>query len=1410
MRQFSSLLNEHWKRKQRLKGCYKRAAARLQFKLNLEQRRIFKSRLRQQQALALLGSEMDVKTSLNLTRPTSFNHQSDEEVTTKTKFPLFESKQKTTKAHHSSSGDDELENSSSSHDHIVDLNKKVKFSKLRYFICSYLIATLFLLLTICDSTQSQQGVIQSDPRPTIYSGQVSFGLLLSAHSSPGSELTSSASYQVRSVLAFEDPNYSTTPIDMPTATTISANNLSLSLSPSSSLLLSSSATTPIPPLLPIPLPLAFNLGHSSSERNGQLINKANLAHQVSDSETIDGEESKKLEARSRKNRQIFDRATLIQRRQQQQQQQQLLKQQQIAQMKASTSVAPVDSGPCSQVNSNALFAGMGAIWASHQANLVGDSHLNIGTYVYDSCNDLDIGQRQSVRIVSNLNAFQQTTCESPRGAPISLTIAHGDNQLRAIQLLTSFRVPVITTKEHFDLEDYNQLSNDQKKFLFSTAPSSRHLATGALRFSKKIVSLSTSAHSLPNRSYKSSSKNGLIIVSNNLPGRFLTFLKDLIPREVNYGFKLTGQPIENIKSLDALEENFKSNPASESRISTQTIPPPSIISDNSPSSTLLDSDVSLSEILNEQTRKKRDDSSSEEESEEVSDADGRMLSPTILMFITPSEAIDLVTRLRNDLAEVSRYYSLIVTTREDISPALKTIFHRGGSRLCSGKAFYTISPKPDDISEFSRYFRDTVQMEGDQSDHPLINEFAKYQSSTRTIADLDEISTEPIIKAVWTAAAAFKNVHERKCGSLVSSSSSSTGSGYSSKANEGGSEHLGGDSGSNSATSPTPGGGTTISGRIINGRQSGKSPHQECMVKMNKEMAVLVQKELKKLNVIINSTGLQSLDERRLAFDTENELITNKFSIKYINKECEITEIGQFTGVGDSQLKLNSEMLRKSFESTLPDPWPIRATPPPSTPAPVSAPAPISSKAQTTAAATSDSPTTASSDSSSKDPSTESASGGTSETSLPSESSDVVSGTGRGKRKFQSISDEDSDSDGKLNAGGDDDEARAESDLRSGERASAELEPIESPVVSSPTSKKRTSKRSRLTLASELGGKISRHNKADGHNSQGGRSKRKKQVAAPVTAMGGRGIISGVTDTEPVGSSNNNADRTTSATTNLNSAGRIQHQNYNFPTTVKPMRKLKLFTTTQGSKLEDWLPSTGVPTNLGVSNSNNNKLINLIQPSRVSTTLSGSVLSTRLHDDEQVDSGGSTIGTSLDLKIRGTTEAPVFSTLPESGGNTDLDAPAIRSQTRFAKSTLDTTESTNTSSKPLEVAATTSAETTDYVTSPSISKNSFDSHSASTSVTPLARQQTSSNFNFANQIRPMILNQTTNSQIVHDHSDSVSRLNYYKDLTSSPIPLANTSLQRSENSRYTDQIDQQGGLAFKSSSDASKDAQTQK
>lgn len=1191
----------------------------------------------------------------------------------------------------------------------------------------FILATSVFLSLVTTATQ----IHSADPRPTIYSGQVSFGLLLSAHSSTGSELSTAAS--------------SGSPL------MASVDNLLDSNSDSATTFADLTTTT---------------LNSSSSEPllSGPAITTTKLPVEVSSS--------------SRSKRQIFERTgsrgnVYASSRSNQKQ----VAKSSLGGGTSSDTQQPQPPPTCGLVNSNSLYAGMSAIWASHQANLVGDSHLAIGTYVYDSCNDLDVGQRQAVRIVSNLNAFQQTTCESPRGSPISLTIAHGDNQLRAIQLLTSFKVPVITTKEHFALEDYNQLKGDQKKFLFSTAHSSRHLAMGSLKFTKRIVTRSTSSPKLLNQFYKMSSRNGLIVISRNLPARFISYLTTFIPNHVNYEMLESSQPIDQIKSVEAIESILlKSNSglsgssgssSSESRISIKVASP---LQKTMTTATAASS-------FNRQTRETSNaldadsDSSSSplslsSSSSSLSSSDGstggsggdfdppepgeqhKMLSPTILMFITPSEAIDLITRLRNDLAEVSRYYSLIVSTREDISPALRTIFHRGGSRLCSGKAFYTISPKPDDINEFSRYFRDTVQMEGETSDHPLICEFAKYQSTSKLSADLDDVSTEPVIKAVWAAAAAFKSVYRRECSALASGSSSESiaaggvpGRSISSRQSSSG----GGASGTatSNPTQSTGGGGS-----------SKQQSHPDCMVKMNKVMSSLVQRALKRMDVTINSTGLQAFDGFRIKFDDLNELMTNKFSIKYINKECEITEVGQFSGFKESQLSIDDDLLMKSLESTLPEQWP---PPPPPVPViPVAVQTAASSlpsgsggggggEGASGAAGSSSSSAAASTGGarSSSDSSTNSdglgggdgnslsggSPGGGDSTDGSSDSSESSSST-PGKRRGQKsvLQDSDFESSNKPDGSDGDD---GESDNDSGGSGSS-----------------RNRKRSRVLspgdMVDQTGNRLARGNQNQQQIMTQLMSSgkimtltRPQTVAAPVTALSGRGLVPGATDATEYA-------------------------------TAKPMRKLKPFPNASGSTLKEWVPTTRVS-----SESMANPITTTILPETTTTGgISGrnsnkqkSIVTTR--QMEQDTNGSMDSGSDGSMKTSATTQAPVYTTLPESDGNADLEPTSKQ---------MDEKQRTRSSALPKGIRSTLEAASSDiistksptsmqdnYVTSPSITQNHLLYQNNQRQDQSLG--QARNGFAIDGSSTLTIDSQQPGSQ------EPPVRFNYMRDINTSPIPM---------------------------------------
>lgn len=1141
-----------------------------------------------------------------------------------------------------------------------------------------------------------QSQTSADPRPTIYSGQVSFGLLLSAHSSLGAELSTSASHQHSERVALvpppeetneevqEDSNstnqraiITTTILPSPSTSTGTMGDVSLS-----------ATTRPRTTLKVAPPEISIN-----TSSNSLLSLYEPLA--TSESAVYSNHTRSQRDAHQLRKRQIFEQRQKNTNRYQNARSQQ----QHNANSKLVRQSQLFETSPmCSQINANALYAGMGAIWASHQANLVGDSQLTIGTYVYDSCNDLDVGQRQSVRIVSNLNAFQQTTCEAPRGSPISLTIAHGDNQLKAIQLLTSFRVPVVSTKEPFEIEDYEKLSRDQRRFLFSTAHSSRHLASGALRFTKRIVSRLSSSPNLPNRDHKSSPKNGFIVISQNLPSKFVSYLLETIPGIVNYEMLLSERPIDQISSAEVLERNLM-KPGDTTTSASEPRGSKIINRRHDKDSSLYDSlTASSNSAINDDAESSTGESGSNQDEDQP-----KMLSPAILMFITSSEAIDLVTRLRNDLAKVSSYYSLIVATREDISPALQTIFHRGGSRLCSGKAFYTVSPKPDDIGEFSRYFRDTIQVEGENSDHPLICEYAKYKSMTKTSSDLDDIGTEPVIKAVWAAAAAFKSVYRKECSGSASSNNNQSPSSNVSRAQS--------DSSVSSGPASTPG----TSGRVMNSRQSTGSKTSECMIKMNKNLSVLVQRALKQLDVTINSTGLQAFDGFKIKFDELNELMTNKFSIKYINKECEITELGHYSGLKNSLLSLDEDTLAKSLESTLPDAWPIKPI------------APILRAHQTTV-------TDGGRSNSGEAPSATAKMDPLPMDTTSSSPSDTESSDNSG-RKLNGRRDEGRASDGsspmRSESSSEDDDSIASGLVERG-GAGSESTYTETPIRPINLDPKKKSREHTNQNAS------GRRNAATDSSRV---TQRKRQQ--PITASG-RGLP-GVTDSET----------TTQATITSSTRGRIQRNSSEEPpTTNKPMRELKPFPAqTIGTTLKEWIPSSDSIDFTTTTTRQPATPVTSSQP-RSTSPMSAS----RLYDSdgERVDPDQP----PMDLKQKATTQAPaVYTTLPESDGNTDLDHPPTRvASRRQSKST--------TSRANLETSATT--ESSDYIASaPPQTGSSTDSH------IPLGRLDLLLNKPLINQTYRAVSASGIDSVSDYKSSRLPTKLNYLSaDLNTSPVPLS--------------------------------------
>lgn len=1106
---------------------------------------------------------------------------------------------------------------------------------------------------------SSQQQATGDPRPTIYSGQISIGLLLSAHSSSTMELASSASQQVRTFFALQETNENRT---------------------------SNESNTDYKP----PPGLSIGASETSKQVDGSLImERPYINDEVS---YMEGEHMNT--SYRRRKRQLFDSST-----------RQSNNQRSTAQ-EANNNGA--NSQLCSQVNLNALYAGMGAIWASHQANLVAGSQSLIGTYVYDSCNDLNVGQRQSVRIVSNLNAFQQTTCESPRGSPISLTIAHGDNQLRAIQLLTSFKVPVISTKEHFALEEYQQLSRDQRKYLFATAPSSRHLALGALKFAKRIVAKSSGSPKLLNQFHKLSSRNGLVIVSRNLPTRFMGFLSETVPNLVNYEFLQTSQPIEQVSSIQGLESLLmkRNSAAGSSGASSASGGPAASESRPNPEISPMPSLERRSDMGGGGDELSMGGDSGSDSLEEIN---MKMISPTILMFITTAEAIDLITRLRNDLADVSKYYSLIVVTREDITPALRTIFSRGGSRLCSGKAFYTISPKPDDMVEFSRYFRDTVQIEGESSEHPLICEFAKQRSSSRLAHDIDDVSAEPVIKAVWTAAAAFMQVHRRECGAYLNNGAQSSSSATSTSANLYAKNPASNNNPKEEATNNQDSAARNLKGRQSNSQTgqasaaSGKSAHSECMFKMSKSMTQLVQRTLKRLDVTINSTGLQSLDGFRVKFDDMNELISNKFSIRHINKECEIEEIGQYTGLKESSLRLDDSALAKSLESTLPDAWPLGS----------SSSTPSSGGTSTGASSSTDSTANSSAGNSNfndatspsgVDSASSSGSGAAKETassSDPSNSSEGGSDGGQNAMAGGSLGEQPASTTHKQSRKRRPAIIREDLSHDPNEGSWREPEPENNEGENNPDNNNQDQ-----SLATSIHDRIARHRPNKRSRSDSLEAHSLANVVVPVRKLSAdesttrkpKGRLSPVMTTTHVGGArkfglSDQPTTTTESSTELhaNDQQMTGGSNQQAASTTRPGRKLKPFPTTAGTKLKDWLPNEHpMTTTTTITSRQPNEMTTIGPIGSSSSPIAGGkskvvvMMANHGQSNHVVGKNHNKIAHHPSLtNTRAPSTSYVGSTLPESGGNTDLEIPAARSTPRSGKIAASESRDVITETTPL-------------------------------------------------------------------------------------------------------------------------------
>lgn len=87
---------------------------------------------------------------------------------------------------------------------------------------------------------------------------------------------------------------------------------------------------------------------------------------------------------------------------------------------ASSDQEPLECDFDKNVNAVAIYHGMAAIWAAHQINLKkgNPNQLKIGVYLYDGCSNSGTVQRQTVRLLAQLNEVNVKNCREPRAAPL--------------------------------------------------------------------------------------------------------------------------------------------------------------------------------------------------------------------------------------------------------------------------------------------------------------------------------------------------------------------------------------------------------------------------------------------------------------------------------------------------------------------------------------------------------------------------------------------------------------------------------------------------------------------------------------------------------------------------------------------------------------------------------------------------------------------------------------------------------------------------------------------------------------------------------------------------------------------------------------------------------------------------------
>lgn len=208
-----------------------------------------------------------------------------------------------------------------------------------------------------------------------------------------------------------------------------------------------------------------------------------------------------------------------------------------------------------------------------------------------------------------------------------------------------------------------------------------------------------------------------------------------------------------------------------------------------------------------------------------------------ILFLSGNEAVQLLTSIQsNPPLPGHELFNWIMIVNEDIGEKVTAILSdHGNATKCSTKAMFLLLPAVSSTKEYHRYFTNEVTEFANNSVHPLIAKFSEQSS----VANIPSSSVADIFKAVWTLTTSLRQFEQATCSPFMSK--------------------------------------------------------MTCLEKLRSaNWFASIVNETRQLDQKIFGSGISSLDGLSLAFDSDNVLKTNKYTLKVITGDCKLKDVGVY------------------------------------------------------------------------------------------------------------------------------------------------------------------------------------------------------------------------------------------------------------------------------------------------------------------------------------------------------------------------------------------------------------------------------------------------------------------------------------------------------------------------------------